>query len=419
MPPTVLVVDDSPTQGPELRSILEGAGFHVTPALRAQEALDILSHNHVDLVVTEALLPDADGFDLVRRIRQLPNRPPVPIIMLTVRSTPDDYAAGFAAGVDEYFLKPVDAPKILAAGRGLIARYEVTASLPTVSHGTAPPADFSTRPRTGTLITTFSLKGGVGTSTLAVNLAVAIKQLAPSSRVGLIDLHLEEAVDALLLDIVPTSTIADWAREDMSAVSPRLLNEYFIPHRSGVSLMAGPQTPEQAETVPADVVRTTLRMAPEIFDYVVIDTASTFGEISLNALEAAAHVVLLLTPDMAALKAAVNTVRIFGALNIQESAVSYLANEIVPHAGLTRTQLETNLGKDVLVLPHAGPAFVDAANHGIPAVMHAPTNPASQAIVALARTLCIPELAEVSPTNDGLLGRLRGFRTEMRPRRTP
>src|SRR2546423_1402823 len=121
---TVLVVDDSPTAGPELKSLLENEGYHVLTALRAEEGLDILRHSKVDLVITEALLPGIDGFELVRQIRRNEAWVHIPIIMLTVRSAPEDYAASYEAGADEYFLKPMEPPKILAAGRGLITRYE-------------------------------------------------------------------------------------------------------------------------------------------------------------------------------------------------------------------------------------------------------------------------------------------------------
>ena len=110
MPHSVLIVDDSPTAAPELRQLLEREGYQVYSALRAEEALDALRTSKVDLIITEALLPTMDGFELVRQVRQAPSNAFVPIIMLTVRSAPEDYAASFEAGANEYFLKPMEPP---------------------------------------------------------------------------------------------------------------------------------------------------------------------------------------------------------------------------------------------------------------------------------------------------------------------
>jgi pilus assembly protein CpaE len=256
----------------------------------------------------------------------------------------------------------------------------------------------------------FSLKGGVGTTTIAVNMAVAVKQLAPSTRVGLIDLSLEEGADALLLDILPTSTIVDWARENHADATPYLLNQYFVQHRTGIGLLAAPPSPEQAETVRPDLVRDTLRLAPDAFDYIVVDTASTFSESSLIALEHAQSILLPVTPDMPTLKTAVNTLRILKAVNIGDDKISVVLNEIVPRAGLTRQQVEDSLGKKVHIIPHAGPMFIEAANHGMPLVTAEQQTPVTKALVDLAKTLCEPEEIEGSAhakAKFGVLGRLR------------
>ena len=414
---TVLLVDDSPTALPELRSLMESEGYTVLTALRAEEALDMLRNSKVDLIITEALLPGIDGFDLVRQVRRHDSWSQIPIIMLTVRSAPEDYAASYEAGADEHFLKPMEPLKIIAAAKGLIRRYEMARAAPEHSgrpvqfagrQGRRAPAVAPALSDRGKIVSVFSLKGGVGTSTIAVNLAVAIKQLAPATRVGLIDLSLEEGSGALLLDILPTSTIYDWAREDLEDATPDLLNQYFVQHRTGISLMAAPPSPEQAETVRPDIVRVTLRLATEAFDYTVLDTASTFSESSLIALEMAQEIVLPVTPDIAALKTVVNAMRILKAVNIDASRIRVVLNEIVPKAGLSRQQVEKSLGTSPVSIPHAGSMFIDALNHGMPVVTFEQPNPVSKALIDIARLVCEPEEPEsAGKTRSGLFGRLR------------
>jgi pilus assembly protein CpaE len=408
MPDTILIVEDSPTAGPELRMLLEQQGYNVLLALRAEEALDMLRTAPVNLIITEALLPGMDGFDLVRQIRDHEGWESLPIIMLTVRSTPEDYAAGFEAGANEYFVKPQDPPKLLAAVRGLVKRH----SAGKLAHPGPQTAAQHQRVRQGEIITVFSLKGGVGTTTLAVNLAVAVKRLVPSSRVGLVDLAFEQGHDALLLDIVPTSTILDWARSKTGDATPQVLNQYFVQHRSGINLLAAPLAPEDAEMVRPDTVRLTLSLAQQAFDHLIVDTSSTFSETTLIALEMASAIVVPLTADMGSLKSAVATKRILTAVRIPEDKIRFVLNGIIPRAGLSKDQIETSLQMSVFQIPHAGSTFMAAANQGMPATSAQNAPPAARAIVDLARTLCEPEEVEqVEQMPQGIRGRLfRGSR---------
>jgi pilus assembly protein CpaE len=260
----------------------------------------------------------------------------------------------------------------------------------------------SARAEHGQIITVFSLKGGVGTSTIAVNTAIAIKRAAPSARVGIIDLSLEDGHVALLLDIVPTSTIVDWAHEDLSGATPHMLNQYFVQHRTGIAALAAPPSPEQAEMVRPDSVRLTLELAIQAFDYVLIDTASTFSEITLCALDKAHTVLIPVTPDMAAVKSVVNTMRILKAVNVRLDKIKILQNEIVPRAGLTREQLEASLGKNLFVIPHAGASLIEASNQGKPIVTISPPTPTAKALSDLARTLCVPEVEETHAQKPGM-----------------
>jgi pilus assembly protein CpaE len=160
--------------------------------------------------------------------------------------------------------------------------------------------------------------------------------------------------------------------------------------------MGAPASPEQAEIVRSDIVRLTLDLAPETFDYVVVDTASSFNENSLIALELAQNIVLPLTADMASLKTAVSTMRILKAVKIDDSKIRILLNEIVPRAGLTEEQVEAGLGRAPDLIPHAGSAFIEASNQGMPLVTLHPPPPAARAIIELASTVCIPEEMEAA-----------------------
>jgi pilus assembly protein CpaE len=303
----------------------------------------------------------------------------------------------------------MEPPRLLANVKKYIAKAEA-ARLQSQIVKHSPASTMVTRNERGRIIAVFSLKGGVGTTTIAVNLAVAIKLLTPSSRVGLIDLSLEEGIAAILLDVVPTSTIADWAREDLDEATPYLLNQYFVQHRTGISLMSAPPSPEQAEHINSRVIQTTLRLAPDAFDYLILDTASTFTDNTLMALEMANTIVLPVTPDIAALKTAVNTKQILKRINIPEDKMRIVLNEIIPRAGLTRQQVEASLGKQALVVPFAGADFIDAVNNGMPPVTWDDPPAAAKALMSMAKTMCEPETDNVETAKEGRAGFLARLR---------
>ena len=96
--------------------------------------------------------------------------------------------------------------------------------------------------------------------------------------------------------------------------------------------------------------------------------ASADDASALIALEMADRIVLPVTPDMAALKTAVNTLRILKAVHIDDDKITIVLNEIIPRGGLTRQQVEVSLGKETVVIPHANAAFIEASNAGMPLV---------------------------------------------------
>src|SRR5579875_3262105 len=103
----VLVVEDDRALADALREFLEGQGFAAEAVASGQEAIERVAAGHVDVVVLDLMLPDVDGYDVTRAVHDLTSAP-VPILMLTARSQPADKLRGFAAGVDDYVVKPFD-----------------------------------------------------------------------------------------------------------------------------------------------------------------------------------------------------------------------------------------------------------------------------------------------------------------------
>ncbi|WP_189226916.1 response regulator transcription factor [Saccharothrix coeruleofusca] len=122
---TLLVVDDEPTVRELLSATLRFAGFRVTSASTGAEAVASATAQPPDLVLLDVMLPDVDGFEVVRRLREQGaqgRRGPVPVLFLTARDRQADKVAGLALGADDYVTKPFDLEELIARIRAILRR---------------------------------------------------------------------------------------------------------------------------------------------------------------------------------------------------------------------------------------------------------------------------------------------------------
>ncbi len=119
---SLLVVDDDPFIARLLEIELKAAGYDVRVASDGGMALDLSRQRCPDLVLADVMMPNMDGFELTRRLRQDPRTAAVSIIMLTARGLSADKLEGFAIGADDYIVKPFDTPELLARIRGVLRR---------------------------------------------------------------------------------------------------------------------------------------------------------------------------------------------------------------------------------------------------------------------------------------------------------
>ncbi|HEY88689.1 MAG TPA: response regulator transcription factor [Thermoflexia bacterium] len=126
MPQTILVVDDEPQIVRLLRSYLEKSGYRVVIASNGQEALYVTRHEKPDLVVLDILMPQMDGLEFTRRVRQERD---VPIIMLTARVEELDRIVGLEMGADDYITKPFSPREVVARVRAVLRRTQADSGL--------------------------------------------------------------------------------------------------------------------------------------------------------------------------------------------------------------------------------------------------------------------------------------------------
>ncbi|MCL8208084.1 MAG: AAA family ATPase [Actinomycetia bacterium] len=243
------------------------------------------------------------------------------------------------------------------------------------------------RTEVGRVLTVFSSKGGVGKTTIAVNLAVALGKLARRPA-ALVDLDLEFGDASALLGQVPRATL-----HDLMAV-PHLdqpVLERVMPAVAGgaVAFLAAPGHPSEAEDVRPDVVAEVLGLLRRMYSFVVVDTAPGFRDVNVTALDAADLVLTVLTPDVVTVRTVKQVLDLFAdGLRYPPEKVRLVLNRAGTAAGLELPDIAGVLGQAVAwELPSDGAWPVRAANQGQPLVLFRPDSRLAQALRSMARTL--------------------------------
>ena len=121
----IMVVDDEMHIRELVRFYLDKAGFDTIEAANAEEALDIVENQYIDLAVVDIMMPGRDGFELVEQMRQYRE---FPVIMLTAKSQSKDKLRGFSLGIDDYVTKPFDPDELMARVKTILKRYSINSS---------------------------------------------------------------------------------------------------------------------------------------------------------------------------------------------------------------------------------------------------------------------------------------------------
>jgi pilus assembly protein CpaE len=291
--------------------------------------------------------------------------------MLSAKAGIQEKIAGFEAGADDYLTKPFDPTELELRVRALITRARAARG----DEQVPPP---------GRVITVFSLRGGSGTTLLAVNIAVSLAQML-EQEIPLIDLALETGSAGIMLDLLPRLTLSHLAKEDVSVLDAGLVKEYFAAHSSGVRLVAAPTTPVLAEVVTPALVNRVLTLLRANYSHVIVDTSHTLGELALAALDISDVIVLVVPPDMVSLKSASGALETFASLGYPETRTVIVMNWVFPRRGLPQKEIEAALARPIdVTVPYEVEGTIRSINEGVPLVLSQPSLPWSQAVEGLA-----------------------------------
>jgi pilus assembly protein CpaE len=367
--PQVLLVDDQPGVLEMLGLFFERAGFLVEKATDGKAALQLVKDSPPDIVVLDVMMPGMSGIEVCKQLRSQPQTSQLPIIMLSAKGEVDDKIAGFEAGADDYVAKPVARQELLARANALLHRAQY-AKIPTAR-----------------IITFVGAKGGVGTTTVAINIAAALN--VEEKSVTLVELQSYPGTMVYHLNMALAQDLGDLLALDSSELNWREVNRRVLQHTSGLRLLTAPQDATDfalsVEHAKGIVDALTIRT-----DYLILDIPTVAGDAMREVLEVTDLIVLITEPEIVSVKATkakLNTLRDW---SLSDRVRIIILSRSPSASMMRRDEVETELGlssnseRIIGVIPPAPEAFQQASQMGIPAIINKPHILSARALTEIA-----------------------------------
>jgi pilus assembly protein CpaE len=337
---------------------------------RIEDVDELAAHvaNH-DIVVIDLVPPRRTLVEMCREVRAIPDVADVPLLAITSTDDVEERIRLLEAGADDVMIRPVDERELDARVEALDLRHRRSKEL-------RPSTLVADTKRPGRrLIAVYSPKGGVGTTSVAVNVALAIAARDPDG-VALVDLTPMGGHVATHLDLRPKLTIGDLMRDSQGLISPEILRSTYLQrHERGVLVLAGSVGPSTAPLMTGEDASRILDGVLTAIPAVVVDLGSHLDDRVLSSLEAADDIVVVVTPDFPALKAVHAFFEFITEAAPRAAEPTVVVNEVYALQTLTPADIENALGRRVAIrVPYDPLLYLRAANQGTPVFAGAPTS---------------------------------------------
>ncbi|HEY8171102.1 MAG TPA: hypothetical protein VIH24_08395 [Candidatus Limnocylindria bacterium] len=386
----------------DLEEALSNAGHRTITVTTPVDAVATMRGSPVDLIVAEGLA--ASG--AIASLRLATEGQVTPILVVAPAHDVEARIAFLEAGADD-----------VIAGGYAHSELEGRVTALLIRSGKVRPD--ASRTASGELVTFFSPKGGVGTTTLAVNTAIllagggapagAAASTLNQTSVLLIDMDLQFGQVGTHLNLTPRYDVAVLASDDAALADAEVSRSYLSVHSSGLAVLAAPARPEADFAVTLEQVQRIIEVLRPHFDHVLVDLGSRLDPRSLWLMEEADAQVLVLFPEIAALRATSMLMAFLAETSTLEAKSHIVVNHVFPKELLKTRDVENLLrAKPAAEIPYTEVEMIRSVNEGVPLALSHPESPATAAMRRLAQALIGVEqmtVSETKPERRGLFSR--------------
>src|SRR3954452_10769384 len=377
------IIVENNTADAELFLSVSGAATSVVPTLdELRRALADAPEEHA-VVLGPGVDLDAAA-SLADNLRV--TRPAVSVILMRRRVDTSVLAEALRSGMREV----VEERDLTGLGEAIKRAHQVYRAV-------TGPGNRADDTPSGRLVTVFSPKGGVGKTTIAANLAVALSA-KPDVRVCLVDLDLGFGDIAITLQLFPARTIADAVALE-SELDFAVLEPLLTPHRRGFSTLVAPVQPDAKDSIPPSLIARILSVLKSNFDFVIVDTSPAFDEHVLQAFDETDELLLVTTLDVPTLKNVKIACETLDLLNFPKPHRHLVLNRADDKVGLAPEKVEVTLDMRIAQAIPTSPEVGNATSAGEPIAGSSPKHQVSQAINRLAGTLIAAKTQSQEPSS--------------------
>jgi pilus assembly protein CpaE len=370
----VLVVDDDLNIQRVLVFTLKQEGYEVHVASDGQAGVEMAASIAPDLILMDVAMPKLDGYAATQQIRAAEQGVRVPIIMLTAEADVEQRVRGLRAGADDDIVKPFHPLELIARIKALLAR-----------SGGGPQKKSTERATLGRLACFYPAKGGVGTTTIAINTAIALAA-RQKRKTALFDANLQFGDMRVFLDLsLNSSSIVNAITEP--DLDGELLKKLLVSHHSGTELLLAPPNPESADIV-AERQRTDpgslsniLALLRRAHDYTLVDMAKTIDDFNLQLFDEADLIFVVMTADLSCLKNVRLVLQTMDSLGYERGKIQLVLNRSNAYTGINVDNAESALGRKIdyhIINEYRG--AIGALNSGEPFMSSRPDGPLGQSV---------------------------------------
>ncbi len=384
----VLIVDDIAETRENLRKLLSfDVGIEVVGAASSgREGVELAKEFKPHIVLMDINMPDMDGIAATEAIMK--EVPATQVVMLSVQGETDYLRRAMLAGARDFLTKPPSGDELMSTIRRV---YEMAKTRPVAT----PPSEKKAAAQAvekklaGDVVAVFSPKGGVGCTTIAVNLAVALQQrIGSARRIALMDASFQFGDVGVMLNMQVSRSVADLAPH-VHDMDGDLLNSVMASHGTGLKVLMAPPHPEAAEDLLASTLsgeeggsalEAIMRLVRKEFDVIVLDTWSWMDDVTLTVLDSAALIVLVVRPNIPSIKSARLFLEIASQLGYPQEKIALVVNGVDRRMGIRVEQIEQAMMPVAAQIPMDEQVVLSAMNHGTPFILHDHSKPVSQGI---------------------------------------
>lgn len=387
----VLVVDDDLNIQRVLVFALKQEGYEVMVAADGAAGVEMAHEAKPDLILMDVAMPKLDGYAATQQIRAAEQGTRVPIIMLTAEAEVEQRVKGLRAGADDDIVKPFHPLELMARIKALLAR-----------GGPASPRTAAEAPTIGRLCVFYPAKGGVGTTTIVINTAIALAREL-RRRTALIDANLQFGDLRVFLNLgLDTASIVNAVTEPDLDLD--LFHKLLVRHRSGIDLLLAPPNPAAADIVVERqrqspvVLNNVLSLARRLFDYSLVDMSQTIDDFNLQLFDEADVIYVVMTADLSCLKNVRLVLDTMDSLGYEKDKVQLVLNRSNAYTGINLGNAESALGRKIdyqVINEYRG--AISALNSGEPFMSSRPDSTLGRSVLDFARAIDKVTVASAVP----------------------